>query len=53
MWKNTYQTFKNGYLGNSLAVQCLGFLALTAESPCSIPCQGTKISPAVWCGQIN
>ena len=33
--------------GNSLAVQGLGLCALTAQSPGSIPGQGTKIPQAV------
>ena len=37
--------------GNSLGVQCLGLCAFTAESPASIPGQGTKILQAVQGGQ--
>ena len=37
---------------NSLAVQQLGLLALTAEGPGSIPSQGTKIPQAVRCSQF-
>ena len=34
------------HLGNSLAVQWLGFVSFTVEGPSSIPGQGTKILPA-------
>ena len=53
MWKITYQTFLNGYLGNSLTVQWLGLQALTAEGPGSIPGWGTKIPQAAQHAQIN
>ena len=39
--------------GNSLAVQWLGLLALTAEGPGSIPGPGTKIPQATQRGQKN
>ena len=42
-----------GIGGNSLAVQWLGLGAFTAEGAGSIPGRGTKIPPAVWCGQKN
>ena len=32
-------------------VRWLGFHALTAEGPGSIPGQGTKIPQAAWCGK--
>ena len=38
-------------MGNSLVVLWLGFCALTAEGPDSIPSQGTKIPRAALCGQ--
>ena len=44
----TELVFKNTILGNSLAVQWLGFRAFTAEGPGSIPGQGTKIPQATW-----
>ena len=37
--------------GNSLAVQCLGLCAFTAEGAGSIPGWGTKIPQASRCGQ--
>ena len=39
--------FKVSCAGNSLAVQLLGLCAFAAESPGSIPAQGTKIPQAV------
>ena len=42
---------KNMVLGNSLAVQWLRLLVLTAEGLGSIRGQGTKISQTVRCGQ--
>ena len=38
-------------LGNSLAVQWLGFHAFTAENMGSIPGRGTKIPQAAWHSQ--
>ena len=35
-------------MGNSLAVQWLGFRTLTAEGPGSIPGQGTKTPQPTW-----
>ena len=40
-------------LGNSLAVQWLGFCTYIAEGPGSIPGQGTKVLQTVWCSQKN
>ena len=40
-------------IGNSLAVQWLGFGGLTARGPGSIPDQGTKILQAVWLKNNN
>ena len=38
--------------GNSLAVQCLGLSAFTAEGLGSVPCRGTEIpQEAAWHGQ--
>ena len=45
------QTFQNRTIRNSLAVQWLGFRALTAKGPGSIPGGGTKIPQATRCGQ--
>ena len=42
---------KRPRIGNSLAVQWLGLLALTAEGLGSIPVQGTKIPQATQHGQ--
>ena len=42
-------TQKPGISGNSLAVQCLGLHAATAEDIGSIPDWGTKVPPAaIW-----
>ena len=38
-------------LGNSLVVQWLGFHALSAKGPGSIPGRGSKIPQAMRCGQ--
>ena len=43
--------FKEGFLGNSLAVQWLRLHAFTAEGLGSILVQGTKIPHFVQCGQ--
>ena len=46
--ENEYIVFKvDASLGNSLAVQWLGFLTSTAEGMGSIPSQGIKILKAI------
>ena len=53
IWVKGSTLFRNqkGFLRNSLAIQCLGLCALTAESLGLIPGWGTKIPQATWSGQ--
>ena len=46
-------TLKNGWDGNSLAVQWLGLCASTTGDTGSVPGQGIKILHTLWCSQIN
>ena len=46
-------TLKNGWDGNSLAVQWLGLCASTTGDTGSVPGQGIKILHTLWCIQIN
>ena len=41
------------FSGTSLVVQWLRLCAFTAKGLGLIPCQGSKIPQATWCGQKN
>ena len=43
---------QNGFLRNSLAIQCSGLCVLTAESLGLIPGWGTKIPQVTWSGHL-
>ena len=47
--RKVVETVRSGWLlGNPLAVQWLGLLALTAKGPGLIPGEGTQIPQATW-----
>ena len=48
-WEPTRVFTARGTAGTSLAVQCIGFWAFTAEGLALIPSQGTKIPQAAGC----